>query len=677
MNEELHINSFLVKFPEASHNTLEGFAEVKKEYTKRILDYFRVRNHIVSQNFVGDVEVYVKVREEQYGENRFSLYNRFGLKLNYSHIHQQPELIVSYERTMRVCKSSLQELSKKYAGDFQASFAGDISYSASPMHLITRVLHAYWMDDTKKKMHLRLRSLKGIEEEQNEKPQAKPYNKAELYPIVNIKLQSFFGIPANNDTYQRKNRYVRYLQEIDGFVKKYLTQDFRAIIPFESSYTRVEAGAIPQSASDLLFGKGHHNTTPRYGLNNGTYQEPAANNVVLFYIYPENFSTDNVIRLHNCWLNEYGLKDPLYNGLVQYLGVAAQGIRGFSITYDPNNPHAAQEIAKALDAPNRMEHFNNPNATFLCIYLSPISKNDIDPEQHELYYQVKETLLRRNIASQCVDTNKLLEQWRIDDQRQGDSFKYSLQNMSVAINAKLGGSPWILAGEQQRDLIIGIGAFRQNNHRYLGAAFMFNNVGAFNQYAYFSENSIDILAGAIQHKIEDFTKIDESPRRLIIHYYKQMNKNEERVIDEVLDELNLDIPVYVLTINETESESVFVFDTASSDLMPISGRYVALGNDNYLLCNNIRYENFRYPVKDFAFPIKIHLHCKTVNALTQPIKLELLQQVYQFSRIYWKSVSQQNMPVTIMYPKMLAEIMPHFQQKGVTEHIPNNRLWFL
>ncbi len=676
MIEELHINSFLVKFPDASHNTLEGFSDAKKIYTKRILDYFRVHNYIATTNFVGDVEVYVKDRDEQYGENRFALFNRFGLKINYSHIHQQPELIVSYERTMRVCHMSLQDLSRKYAASFNAALEDNID-STSPMHFVKKVLLAYYMDEEKKQRYLRIRSLRGIEEELNENPKAPVYSKTDLYPIVNRQLQSFFGIPANNDSFQRKNRYTRYLNEIEKFVKVHLNHAFREIIPFEENFTQVEAGSIPQSASDLIFGKGYHHNMPRYGLNSGTYQEPAANNVVLFYIYPEHFDVQQVIKLHNCWMKEYGTKDPVYKGLFQYIGVAAQSIPGFSIKYDPNNPHVAQEIARELDSSTRIEHLNNSNATFLCIYLSPISKNEMDPEQHELYYQVKETLLRRNIASQCVDTNKLLEQWNSDVLRNGDGFKYSLQNMSVAINAKLGGSPWILAGEQQRDLIIGIGAFRQNQHQYIGAAFMFNNVGAFNQYAYFSENNIDILAGAIEQKIEDFTKLEESPRRIIIHYYKQMNKEEEHVIDGVLEELNLDIPVYVLNINETESESVFVFDMASQDRMPISGRYVALGNDNYLLCNNIRYEDTRYPVRDFAFPIKIHIYCKTPSALTQPVKLELLQQVYQFSRIYWKSVSQQNMPVTIMYPKMLAEIMPHFSQKGVTEHIPNNRLWFL
>lgn len=677
MTEDLHINSFLVEFPDASHNTLDGFTKAKKLYTKRMLDFFRVHNYIAARNFVGDVEVYVKSKDEKYGNNSFALYNRYGLKLNYNYVYQQPELIVSYERTMRICHASIKQLSKQYAADFSSLPNSGIEDSASPLQMVNKVLYAKYMDEERTHRYFRIRSLKGIEKEQNESPQATIYDKAQLYPIINRELQSFFGIPANNDSFQRKNRYVRYLQEIESFVNGHLRQNFREIIPFADDYTKVEACAISQSASDLLFGKGHHNNTPRYGLNNGTYQEPAANNVVLFYIYPENFDIKHVVDLHKCLQKEYGIKDPLYRGLVQYLGVAAQGIKGFSIKYNPNHPHAAQDIAKQLDSPERIELLNNSNNTFLCIYLSPISKSSIDPEQHELYYQVKETLLRRNIASQCVDTNKLLEQWQTDHQRSSDSFKYSLQNMSVAINAKLGGSPWILAGEQQRDLIIGIGAFRQNKHQYIGAAFMFNNVGAFNQYAYFSENRIEILAGAIQQKIEDFTRIDESPRRLIIHYYKQINKEEEQVIDAVLEELNLDIPVYILNINETESESVFVFDMAYPDRMPISGRYVVLGDDNYLLCNNVRYENNRSNIKDFAFPVKIHIHCKTSNALTQPVKLELLQQVYQFSRIYWKSVSQQNMPVTIMYPKMLAEIMPHFRQQGVTEHIPTNRLWFL
>lgn len=665
--EDLHINSLLVQFPEPKDNTLEGFQQVKKEYTAKILSFFRAHNYLASTNFVGDVQVYVKVKQETYGNLPFTLYNRFGLKLDYNHIYRQPELVMSYERTMRLCQSSLQQLS--------AQFAADQEHTASPLPLINKVVHAYYMDDEKKNIHLRVRSIKSIEKEQNENPQATVYDKAQLYPIINRPLQTLFGIPSNNE--RDKNRYTRYLAEINRFIHDHLMADFRRLIPFQDQFTKVDFGQIPPSSAELIFGKAHHNTTPRYGLNNGTYQQPAARDVVIFFLHPDTFTSQQLKSLYDYFINGYG-KDSAYKGLSQYLGITPHGLPKFSFAYNPNDPHAVEHIVAQLDSTERMEHLHNPDTTFLCIYLSPISKSNSDTEKHELYYRVKETLLRRNIASQCIDTNKLLEQINADTQHSRYNFKYSLQNMSVAINAKLGGSPWILAGNSQRDLIIGIGAFRQNNHQYIGAAFVFSNVGVFNQYAYFSQNSIELLAGAMQQKIEGFTKLAEgSPQRLILHYYKQINRKEEQVIDSVLQQLNLDIPVYVLNINETESESVFAFDMADRNRMPISGRYVLLGNNNYLLCNNVRYENLRYPIKEFAFPIKINIYCKTPNALTPQVKLELLTQVYQFSRIYWKSVSQQNLPVTIMYPKMIAEIMPHFCHKGVTEHIPNNRLWFL
>ncbi len=86
--EDLHINSLLVQFPEPKDNTLEGFQQVKKEYTAKILSFFRAHNYLASTNFVGDVQVYVNVKQETYGNLPFTLYNRFGLKLDYNHIYR-------------------------------------------------------------------------------------------------------------------------------------------------------------------------------------------------------------------------------------------------------------------------------------------------------------------------------------------------------------------------------------------------------------------------------------------------------------------------------------------------------------------------------------------------------------------------------------------------------------
>ncbi|MHB1922751.1 MAG: hypothetical protein ACYCOO_11000 [Chitinophagaceae bacterium] len=46
-------------------------------------------------------------------------------------------------------------------------------------------------------------------------------------------------------------------------------------------------------------------------------------------------------------------------------------------------------------------------------------------------------------------------------------------------------------------------------------------------------------------------------------------------------------------------------------------------------------------------------------------KRELIDQVYEFSRMYWKSIIQQNLPVTTKYPEMGAEIFLHFEHNNL------------
>jgi len=67
-----------------------------------------------------------------------------------------------------------------------------------------------------------------------------------------------------------------------------------------------------------------------------------------------------------------------------------------------------------------------------------------------------------------------------------------------------------------------------------------------------------------------------------------------------------------------------------------------------------------------------------INTLLHDIRTvkELIDQVYQFSRIYWKSVKQQNLPVTVKYPEMVAQIAPHFSGKDIPE-AGKDTLWFL
>ena len=56
--------------------------------------------------------------------------------------------------------------------------------------------------------------------------------------------------------------------------------------------------------------------------------------------------------------------------------------------------------------------------------------------------------------------------------------------------------------------------------------------------------------------------------------------------------------------------------------------------------------------------------------------LETMVNGYQFICMYWKSISQQNLPVTIKYPEMVAEIFPYFTHDKLPDH-GKESLWFL
>lgn len=139
-----------------------------------------------------------------------------------------------------------------------------------------------------------------------------------------------------------------------------------------------------------------------------------------------------------------------------------------------------------------------------------------------------------------------------------------------------------------------------------------------------------------------------------------------------------DLPVIVVTINKTDSKELLGFDLGSPGKMPRSGRYVKVGYNSYLLFNNTRYaEDSKLFPKDYHFPIKVSITA-TKEELVEDVEVvrELIDQVYQFSRMYWKSISQQNLPVTTKYPEMVAEIYPHFEEDNLPDFGKSN-LWFL
>ena len=78
-------------------------------------------------------------------------------------------------------------------------------------------------------------------------------------------------------------------------------------------------------------------------------------------------------------------------------------------------------------------------------------------------------------------------------------------------------------------------------------------------------------------------------------------------------------------------------------------------------------------------PIKLALTSANTNTggtLPYDDAKDIITQVYQFCRLYWKSVAMQNKPITVAYPEMLAHFVPHFSDNALPE-FGRHCLWML
>jgi len=605
---------------------------IKKYYNRQINYYFRkVKKLIVKRGFIGENQIWTNSKKET--NDTFYIYGKFSFKVQLCTISQFPELLISYDGKSRVLKSPVSEVVKL------------VSQS-----LIINVLYKG--------------KILNFEDLQNEID----LDYSIAYPILNTKLEDALGIEA--ETIQKGNRYLTYFGKIEP-LRKYLweNQDFRKLIPLNNeqfySISDDHVKYINDKSNELAFFEDQIGRTPKIDFRKlKPFEKCPYQNVHLFFIYHK----EDVCTKDKLWgYFENGI--DFYRGLHDYTGILFHTDELSSIEFG-NKSDPFPEIKLGIEKLD----LSNPKIKYLAIYLTPFNKAETSRQQERVYIKVKELLLNKNIASQFVEPANVNEE-------KGNKFVYSLTNMSIAILAKLDGVPWQLGSDFKNELIIGIGAFKHfaDQVQYVSSAISFDNTGHFNQFEYFMKYEVDLLAGSIAAKVREFKDNVKPPDRIIIHFYKQLSEKELAPIEKALMELEFPnpIPIFIVTINKTEAKDIFVYDASWKYLMPLSGTYISIGNKKYVLCNNARYSNFYNPMDGFPFPVKLSIDCTEPDLLENDDTInELINQVYQFSRLYFKSVMQQNLPVTIKYPEMIAEIAPYFEGTGIPPFGKNN-LWFL
>ena len=619
---------------------------MKNYFTYKFCSYFRTLGLPVRTNFVSDTEVWLPATSPY---NGCSGYKGFRLRVQFDAISLLPELLVTYDGVHSVFKKSLT-----------CDDLAELSPEVFKWVLYENKLFKY-----------------------TEMPDDARRNADAVYPCLNKSLQRALNIPFPAP--DKSNRYLRYRTEIDNFRKKYLySHDIEQFIKVNADWiSRVPYTLINENSTlnRLEFGKGKTDAEPKNGmrLHGPKKLSPDLETVFFFICHRQDVNMASTV---NAYMKGHL---PGFVGLQKYTGIVYSNVKGFSIYFN-NKENPLPEITEQLNTRKFIT-----GTRYVALYLSPYGKVDANEMHKAVYYRVKEELLHRSIVSQVIEVEKnwvgRQTETKTDKMQYAvlkTGFNYAFANIAVAILAKLGGMPWSLADGLTNELVIGISAFKSESleKKYLGSAFSFSGEGNFCGFDCFRSNQMDELAGSILMAVKTYCKEQQALDKLVIHFYKTLSKKELAPIEKGLATLGLDIPVVVVSINKTFSKDIIGFDDKQSHLMPYSFTYIPINKNQYLLYNNGLQKDMVFDTKEgYPFPMKLSVQYFAANT-TLSLKADeriipgLFEQICRFSQLYWKSVSRQSLPVTLRYPEMLAQIVPHFSHPELPR-TGKETLWFL
>lgn len=595
-------------------------------YTKLIRDYLSGSADVVEPNFLHDTMFWFVDSGQPNPE--YLIYKKYIIRVEFDHLTRQPEILISFAGISRVSNSNLNYLKGREGFD---------------SNLLKSVLF-------RKRCY-----------QYTKAPETARYHPEEVFPVLNRELALFCKIKTSSAP--DKIKHKRYADEFSNFFNTWInTPRFKGILPHKGIFKAVAASDllnIHRNTNLLLFGEGKCGPDPREGIKRfGPAKLPEYKRIQYFFIYSDK-DTEPVRNIYS-YIRQDSQSD---GGLNLFMKLPYELNKSLNITFDPKDAPTSTILEKI----SKLEL--EPDIAYYAFYISPWTIFETDMKKWVIHPRIKEALLRRGIMMQTLDGGKLLN----------SKLRYFMPNLAIAMTAKLGGIPWRLNNDTTDELIIGFGAFRSNKHniRYVGASFCFRNDGTFQKFDCFRADELHALAGSVEEALYSYMNIHKQVKRIIIHFYKQLSRKELKPIELMLRSLKIDIPVIVVSINKTSSDDRIVLIEGDNGSMPVAGSIFRYGFNKYLFYINDKLGCDQNSLSCMPMPLKISFSSNKREILHNPeVITELMQQVFDFCFMYWRSMKHSAVPVTVAYPEMLARIYPWFANE-VLDDLGTSRLFFL
>jgi hypothetical protein len=358
-----------------------------------------------------------------------------------------------------------------------------------------------------------------------------------------------------------------------------------------------------------------------------------------------------------------------------------------------HNPDPAGAYRKTIE-----DHLaNNPGIPDAAIVVLTDTHAAL-PDNASPYLAAKATLMLAGIPSQEIKTSKLSSS--------PNSLQYILQNFTIALYAKMNGTPWTVNQDStiSDELVIGIGTSElatsrfDKRKRYIGITTVFRGDGNYLLTHVSKDCTYDEYPKMLQHTTESILEEIKARNgwnpgdniRLIFHSYKPLKNVEvaeitKRAALAVGKEQTIEFAFLTVTIDHSfllldrKQQGIYNQRTGTTKAVyvPDRGTIMQIGRYTRLVCTNgpqlIKHENAPLPA-----PLLVHIHKgSTFNDLTY-----LGEQVLKFTGLSWRSTLPAKKPVSIYYSELIAELLGRL--KGVDGWSPavlNMKLrasrWFL
>ncbi len=297
------------------------------------------------------------------------------------------------------------------------------------------------------------------------------------------------------------------------------------------------------------------------------------------------------------------------------------------------------------------------------------------PETHDPYLHAKALLLMAGIPVQEARLSTIA--------KPHESLQFICQNLSIALYAKLNGTPWTVDHDLtiNDELVIGMGTIEVSGsrftgrQRYVGITTVFRGDGNYLLAHSSKECTYDEYPRVLQSTTTNILREIKERNgwragdtvRVVFHAFKPLRRSEiaeitSGCVREVGSEQNIEFAFVTIS----EDHPFKALDKAQPGIwvkrrgsqvrkaiyVPERGTIIQLGRYTRLLCANGP-SLVKRPNSPLPAPLLVHLHKES----TFKDQTYLSEQALKFTALSWRSTLPASRPVTVYYSELIASLL--------------------